>query len=90
MAEWIRQNEPELFNDEDRKMGFGKHSDQTWDWVIENDNSYTDYAILQGPRASGRLGSFARYAEEKRQAEEWSRDGVARCWGTGLHLAKCH
>lgn len=41
---WIHQNEPELFNNKGRKMGFGKHRDQTWDWVIENDNSYTDGA----------------------------------------------
>lgn len=37
MAQWLLQNEPDLFNNSERKLGFGKHSDQTWDWVIEND-----------------------------------------------------
>jgi len=73
MAQWILQNEPDLFNNKERKMGFGKHSNQTWDWVIENDSGYTSWAISktrESKDSSGRLKSFAKYAIEKQEAEE--------------------
>ncbi len=69
MAEWLRQNKPELFNYKERKMGFGKHRDQSWDWVIENDRGYTNHAISI-PNPAGSMRRFALYAKKKRQAGE--------------------
>ena len=73
MAQWLLQNEPDLFNNSERKLGFGKHSDQTWDWVIENDKGYTHWCISktrESEKSGGRLKAFAQYAMEKQQAEE--------------------
>ncbi|CAK9019076.1 unnamed protein product [Durusdinium trenchii] len=77
IAEWLIEHNPELTDQGSRRMGFGKHREESREWVMNNFPAYADWVIKkvqeseqQGESVYLPMKTFATYAQEWSEDEE--------------------